>query len=163
MTITRRTLEAQVAPVEITGPDGETAVVTLEETSPGRFQTVFDAPETGLYRLSDGEQEAVIALGPSAPKEYEETIASGDKLSPLTGATRGGIAAISDGVPSIRLVSENRPAAGRGWIGLTPREAYVTTDVSNTPILPAWAFLLIAAFFAVAAWLYEGRRGGKAV
>lgn len=163
MTITRRTLEAQVAPVEITGPNGETVVVTLEETSPGRFQTTWDAPETGLYRLTDGELESVIALGPSAPREYEETIASGEKLEPVVDATRGGIMHLSDGVPSIRQVSANRPAAGRGWIGLTPREAYVTVDVSNTPILPSWAFLLIAVFFAVAAWLYEGRRGAKAI
>lgn len=163
MTITRRTLEAQVAPVEITGPNGETVVVTLEETSPGRFQTTWDAPETGLYRLTDGELESVIALGPSAPREYEETIASGEKLEPVVDATRGGIMHLSDGVPSIRQVSANRPAAGRGWIGLTPREAYVTVDVSNTPILPSWAFLLIAVFFAVAAWLYEGRRGAKAL
>ena len=59
-------------------------------------------------------------------------------------------------------VSEGRPAIGRGWIGVTPREAYLTTDVNVAPFLPAWAWLLLAAGLAVAAWLIEGRKGAKA-
>lgn len=161
MTITRRTLSAEVGPVEVTGPDG--AVVTLEvaESSPGRFTAEWTAPEIGLYRLVQGEEEAVIALGPSAPREFEETIASGAKLAPVIDPTRGGILRLEGGAPDIRAVREGRPAAGRGWIGITPRDAYLTTDVTITPILPAWTFLLIAALLAIGAWLVEGRRSRK--
>jgi hypothetical protein len=161
MTITRRTLAAEVAPVDVTGPDGETVTLDLTETSPGRFSTTWAAPEIGLYRLVQGEEEAVIALGPSAPREFEETIASGEKLAPVTDATQGGILRLEDGVPGIRAVREGRPAAGRGWIGITPREAYLTADVTITPLLPAWAFLLIASLLAVGAWLIEGRRSRR--
>jgi hypothetical protein len=162
MTITRRTLSAEVGPVEVTGPDGETVTLDLEEASPGRFTATWTAPEIGLYRLAQGEEEAVIALGPSAPREFEETIASGEKLDPVIEPTRGGILRLEDGAPDIRLVREGRPASGRGWIGITPREAYLTADVTITPLLPAWAFLLLASLLAVAAWLLEGRRSRKA-
>ncbi len=162
MTITRRTLSDEVGPVEITGPDGSTVTLELEEATPGRFTTEWSAPEIGLYRLAQGDQDAVIALGPSAPREFEETIASGDKLDPVIDPTRGGTLRLEDGAPDIRSVREGRPAAGRGWIGITPREAYLTSGVTISPLLPPWAFLLIAALLAVGAWLIEGRRSRKA-
>ena len=158
MTVIRRTLGETVNDVEITGPDGTVTALALTQETPGRFTGEFDGPEIGLYRLSDGEEETVIALGPSAPREFEQTIASGDVVEPVIDATRGGILPLYQGVPDIRTVREGRPAAGRGWIGITPREAYVTADVSVAPILPAWAFLLVASLLAVGAWLREGRR-----
>ncbi len=158
MTVTRRTLDEGARDLEIEAPDGTITVLTMEEVAPGRFETVYDGKEMGLYRLREGEREAVIALGPAAPREFEETIASGDALDPVVDPTQGGILALSDGAPDVRRVREGRPAAGRGWIGITPREAFVTADVRIAPFLPAWAFLLIASLFIVGAWLREGRR-----
>ncbi|MEM0947609.1 MAG: hypothetical protein AAGK37_09405 [Pseudomonadota bacterium] len=159
MTIVRRTLGEAAVDVDITGPDGEVVTVPLEEASPGRFTATYDGPEIGLYRLSDGDREAVIALGPAAPREFEQTIASADGLLPLARDTRGGALALSDGAPDVRRVRAGRPASGRGWIGITPRDAYLTADITVRPILPAWVFLLVAATLAVGAWLWEGRRG----
>ena len=158
MVVTRRTLGEEVAPVEITGPDGTVVLVPLEEVSPGRFVATFEGPSIGLYRLAEGDQEAVVALGPSAPREFEETIATGSVLETLVAGTRGGVRVLEDGVPDIRVVREGRVAAGRGWIGITPRGAYLTADVSVSPLLPAWALLLLATLLAVAGWLREGRR-----
>ncbi|KAA9010506.1 hypothetical protein [Histidinibacterium aquaticum] len=158
MRITRRTLDEETGDVTVTHPDGTKTVLTLDEVSPGRFETVWDAPEMGLYRLTDGEEESVIALGPAAPREFEETIASAEQLDPFIDGTRGGTLAMADGNFDLREVREGRPAAGRGWLGVTPRGAYVTADVTITPLLPAWAFLLIAASLVVGAWLREGRR-----
>jgi hypothetical protein len=158
MRIIRRTLDLETGDVTITHPDGSETVVTLEEISPGRFEALWDAPEIGLYRLADDDQSTVIALGPSAPREFEQTIASGAILAPLVESTRGGIIAVSDGDVNIRSVREGRPAAGRGWIGITPRGAFQTADISITPVLPAWAFLLLASLLMVGAWLREGRR-----
>jgi len=158
MTITRRSLSEEKRSVEIIRPDGEMVTLELKEDAPGRFSATYEGPEMGLYRLSDGELETVIALGPSAPREFEETIASGDKLAAVVGATRGGIVALHEGMPDIRTVREGRSAAGRGWIGITPRGAYLTADVTITPLAPAWVFLLLAALLSVGAWLREGRR-----
>jgi hypothetical protein len=158
MRIIRRTLEDTTGEVTIIHPDGTESVVTLEEVTPGRYELLWDAPEVGLYRLRDDETETVIALGPAAPREFEQTIASSDLVADLVASTNGGIVTMSDGLPSLRDVRAGRPAVGNGWIGVTPREAYRTADVSVTPLLPAWLALVLAGLLVVGAWLREGRR-----
>jgi hypothetical protein len=156
--IVRRSLSEGHDRVTITGPDGKLYHAPLKETEPGRFTASWVAPDMGLYRLEEGGKKAVVAVGPSAPKEFEETIATPAKLQPLLAVHRGGAHRIEDGIPDIRRVSAGRAASGRGWIGITPRHAYVTRDLRVSPLLPAWAFLLLAAVFALGAWLREGRR-----
>ena len=158
MRIIRRTLEESAGPVTVTTPSGEEIELPLTEVSPGRFEAIYEGPEIGLYRLTDGDQSAVIGLGPAAPKEFEQTIATGEVMQPAIDALRGGVLPLVDGLPAIREVSAGRPAAGRGWIGLTPREAFETRDLRQTPLLPAWLVLLLASGLIVGAWLREGRR-----
>ncbi|WP_176556099.1 hypothetical protein [Rubellimicrobium rubrum] len=158
MRIIRRTLGEEVPPLTITGPDGTETVVELQQISPGRFELQWEAPEIGLYKLTDGEESTVIALGPTAPREFEQTIATGELLTPVVEPTNGGVLRIEDGLPTLRDVREGRPASGRGWIGITPREAYLTADIRILPLLPAWAFLLLSALLILGAWVREGRR-----
>ncbi|HSG57172.1 MAG TPA: hypothetical protein VLA45_17110, partial [Paracoccaceae bacterium] len=141
MRIIRRTLEDSAGPVTITTPSGEEVEVPLTEISPGQFEAVYDGPDIGLYRLTDGDQSAVIGLGPAAPREFEQTIATGEVMQPVIDALRGGVLPLADGLPAIREVSAGRPAAGRGWIGLTPRDAFETRDLRQMPLLPAWLVL----------------------
>lgn len=157
MRIVRRSLSPEIGTVTVTRPDGSTETVLLDEVSPGRFETLYDGPEIGLYRLAEGDHEAVVGLGPAAPREFEETLASSDALEPLVSGTRGGVLRLEEGVPQIREVRPGRPAAGRGWIGITPREAFETLDVRQTPLLPAWLVLMLASALIVAGWLREGR------
>ena len=165
LTITRRTIaEDPPGDLTITGPDGIATVIPMPQTAPGRFVVDWKAPMMGLFKLAQGDLTRVVAVGPSAPKEFEETIATPDLLSPLVDATRGGILKLQDGIPDIRTVGEGRAASGRGWIGIVPRGAYVTQDIRVAALLPGWLYLVLAAGLALAAWLIEGRRvGGKAV
>jgi len=158
MRIIRRSLSDTVGPVMITTPSGEVIERELTEVQPGRFETLFDGPETGLYRLENGEQTAVIGLGPAAPVEFEQTIASAAPLQPVLDRVNGGAKALADGLPRIRDVRPGRPAAGRGWIGLTPRDAFETLSVTQAPLLPAWLVLALIAALTVGGWLREGRR-----
>jgi len=158
MRIIRRTLDNETGEITILHPDGTESIVTLDEVTPGRYELLWEAPEVGLYRLKDDDVETVIALGPAAPREFEQTIASGDLLADLVASTNGGVITMTDGLPSLRDVRAGRPAVGRGWIGLTPRDAYRTTDISVTPLLPAWLALLLAGVLVIGAWLREGRR-----
>ena len=158
MRIQRRTLEDSVPPVTVTGPDDSVAEVELTESAEGIYEGVFQGPEMGLYRLENGDQTAVIGLGPAAPREFVETIASDTVLEPLVSAMRGGAIRVEDGVPRLRNVRAGRPAAGRGWLGITPRGAYETRDIRQTSILPGWLVLLLSAALITAAWLREGRR-----
>src|SRR6056297_3427891 len=158
MRVIRRSLSDEVGPVTITTPSGEVVERELTEVQPGRFETLFDGPETGLYRLENGEQTAVIGLGPAAPVEFEQTIASAAPLQPVLDRVNGGAKALADGLPRIRDVRPGRPAAGRGWIGLTPRDAFETLSVTQAPLLPAWLVLALIAGLTLGGWLREGRR-----
>mgnify|MGYP001792668398 CR=1 FL=1 len=158
MRIIRRTLEESVGPVTIETPSGEQLETTLEEVSPGRYETLFDGPDIGLYRLQNDEHSAVIGLGPASPVEFKRTIADTDTLAPVIEATRGGILALENGTPRLRNVRGNAAAAGRGWIGITPRNAFETRSVTQLPLLPPWLVLLLTSALIVGGWLREGRQ-----
>jgi hypothetical protein len=158
ISVTRRTLSDGVGPLSVTAPDGTTFTMEFAQTEPGRFTVEIEGAAQGLYRLAEGDFETVIALGPAAPREFEETIASGARLAPLAEGLGGAVIRLEDGMPDLRRVAEGRNAAGRGWIGLTTREAYLTTDATVTPLIAAWLFLALAAMLTVAGWLREGRR-----
>ena len=156
--IIRRSLSDDVGTVTVTTPTGTTVDLPMTETEPGQFEALYEGVEIGLYRLANGDKEAVIGLGPAAPREFVETVATAAMLEPIIAPAHGGIATLSDGVPSLRQVRAGRPAAGRGWLGLTPRGAFETRGVSQTGLLPGWLVLLLAAGLMLAAWLREGRR-----
>ncbi len=158
--IVRRSL-AQSVPgdgvVDYEAPDGTTGTLELTQISPGRFEAVLPEGPFGLYRFFSGDLSVVGAMGPPSPREFAQTVATPDVLAPVVDATQGGFVRISDGMPRLRDVRPGRPAAGRGWVGLTPRGAQAVQTASLTPILPAWLWLLLSAAFAVLAWLREGR------
>ena len=156
--VTRRTLGDAVGPLSVTEPDGTVTQMALVQTAPGRFTAEITDAEQGLYRLAEGAFDSVIALGPAAPREFEDTIASGLRLEPLSEGLGGAVMRLEDGMPDLRRVAEGRNAAGRGWIGLTTRAAYLTTDVTLTPLIAPWLFMLLALATSLAAWLREGRR-----
>lgn len=156
--IIRRSLKSTIGDVLVTRPDGSKVEVELTQMAPGRFEAIFDGNDIGLYRLSEGDLEAVVGLGPSAPKEFEATISTAKILSPVVEKQNGGIVRIADGVPNIRTISLGRPAAGRDWLGITPRMSFETADIRRLPLLPAWLVLLFVSGLIVVAWLKEGRR-----
>ncbi len=158
--ITRRSIaEVPPGPLTLTAPDGSVQVLDLPATAPGSYKANVAAPLVGLYRLQQGDLSAVVAVGPPAPKEFEDIIASAAPLAPVLAASNGGVLRIEDGLPDVRQVRAGRPAFGRGWIGITSRNAYVTQDIRVASLLPGWAYLLLAAALALAAWLREGRFG----
>ncbi len=156
--VTRRSMGDSVGALRVTRPDGTATDMALAQTAPGRFTADIAGAEQGLYRLAEGAFETVIALGPAAPREFEQTIATEDVVAPLVAPLRGAVMRLEDGLPDVRRVAEGRAAAGRGWIGLTPRAAYLTTDVTVRPALAPWVWLMLAAALTLAGWLREGRR-----
>ncbi|MFN3955213.1 MAG: hypothetical protein ACK4LQ_12240 [Pararhodobacter sp.] len=156
--VTRQSLQPGPHRVTLRGPDGSELEVTLPQVAPGRFATTLEGLEQGLYRLSDGALDSVLVLGPGNPREYETTIATATDLGPLMAATQGGVAVLAQGQPDLRRVAAGRQAHGRGWLGVTPRDAYLTTDLRLAALLPPWAWLLLGAGLILAGWLREARR-----
>ncbi|MFT7027286.1 MAG: hypothetical protein ACI9ZH_000867 [Paracoccaceae bacterium] len=158
--VTRRSVTETPAGLVATSPSGASTRITYAETAPGRWTATVEAPEQGLWRLSDGSLSAVAAVGPPAPKEFENPISSPEPLAALVAATGGGAMRVGDDaedLPSLRRVRDGRIAAGNGWIGMARREAFAVRDVSLTPLAPGWLMLALAALLSVAAWRVEGR------
>ncbi len=155
--IERRTLAESVPPVTATSPSGEVSEVTLTEVSPGLWRGELPDAENGVWRLVNGDEQGVAVVGPSAPREFENPVSTGDILAPLASATRGGIRRLEGGLPEVRLVREGRVAEGRGWVGLADRDAYQLRDIRQVDLAPGWLSLVLAAGLAFAAWRIEGR------
>ncbi|WP_415182738.1 hypothetical protein [Phaeovulum sp.] len=163
LTLVRRTMAEAAGPVAVTGPDGQDYSVPLEETAPGRFTARWSAPQAGLYRLKQDDLERVVAMGPASPREFEATIADEAPLAAAIVAANGSAYRLWDGVPDVRAVRAGRASAGRGWIGITPRGASATTDITVAPLMPAWVWLVLSAALSIAAWVIEGRGRKRAV
>ena len=158
VTVTRRSINEEPQSVIVEYPDGGSKELDLTATMPGTWQSTFEGRENGLYRLSDGIMTSVVAIGPTAPREFEKTIADAAALTPLNKATNGGILRMETmSAPNIRLVREGRVASGRNWLGITMREAYVIKDLRQTPMLPSWVWMMLAGLLTLAAWIREGR------
>ena len=157
LTVERRSVTGEAENLLIIAPSGERTTATWAPAGPGRWLTTFEANEQGLHRLSDGELTAIAAIGPPAPVEFESAISTPDLLQPLIDATDGGALRLANGIPDIRRVRDGRTAAGRGWVGLSRREAYAVEDVRLTPLAPGWVMLLLSAGLMLAAWRVEGR------
>ena len=156
--VTRRSLtEGPLASLEVTTPSGKRLAIPFQPVAPGRYQAGIVSEELGLYRLGSEDLEIVAALGPAAPREFVQTIATDRVMAPILAKTNGGALALSEGLPKFRNVRNGRPAHGRGWIGLVSREAYAVQGVEIGQLLPAWVYLIFAALSLLTGWLREGR------
>jgi len=154
LTITRRTLsDAPLGDLTITAPDGKAVTLPMVQQGAGQFALTWAAPMMGLYRLKQGDLERVVAVGPAAPREFAEPLARGDGLT-----LSGGVARIEQGLPSLRAIRAGRTTFGRDWLGILPRGATQTIGLKVNPLLPAWAWAILAALAALGGWLMEGRR-----
>jgi len=170
LTIERRTLEKEIAPVTISPPGGERSEIKLEQERPGVWKSTIDVKLSGLYKAeseaASGLLTAVAHAGIEDPREMSEVVATEDKLKPLIEATGGGLfwtrtdraSAGSDvSLPRVAVMSGARVLAGSGWMGLRDREAFVTKGVKLTPMFTGlFALAALLALMAMA-WWREGR------
>ena len=155
--VERHMLSGEVGELSVTSPSGEEQVSGFTQVSEGRWQLGFRATESGVYRLTEGDAQTVVATGPATPIEFATPIATEALLAPLVSGSGGGVFALERGIPSLRVVREGRSTAGRGWAGMVSRGAYVVQDVRLSPLAKGWIYLLVAAFFSLLAWRVEGR------
>ncbi|MEQ8267311.1 MAG: hypothetical protein RH982_08945 [Parvibaculum sp.] len=160
LTVRRRTMESETPPARVTAPSGETRELTLEETAPGRFEAAMEAKELGLYRIAQGELNAVAAAGPLNPREFADVRATGAVLQSIADATGGGIwwaGADAADTPGIRSVRAGQDAAGATWMGLRRNEQYLVHAVHQVPLLTGPLALLLILGALALAWWREGR------
>jgi hypothetical protein len=157
LVIERRSVEPDERPIEVQTPDGETITVELSENRPGRYEATLPVEQAGLYRVSDGINVAMAAVGALNALEWADVRTSETVPAPLAEATGGSVNWLADGLPRIRRTAPDRGLSGRGWIGLVANGDFLVTGVRQIPALPAWLALLLALGLTVIAWRREGQ------
>ncbi|HEY4133741.1 MAG TPA: hypothetical protein VGO34_00870 [Alphaproteobacteria bacterium] len=161
--ITRHSLKPDDSPVTVRSPSGQERQVTLADQGDGRAIATYRAGEQGLHRVSDGKHTVYAVAGTLNPLEFADVRSTGDKLEPVIKAQGGSVnwlAPEKDSpvrLPDIRRVTTERTVAGRGWIGLRANHDYVVKGVTEIPLLPPLAALILAAGTLLLAWRREGR------
>ena len=156
--ITRRSLNAVVDPVEVVAPSGISQKILLEERAPGQFQGLYKNTQTGLFKMSDGALTRAFAIGSATPKEFENPLSTAGLMMPIIKESSGGVFWLQEGLPRVRAVNIGRAAAGRGWLGITPRQAYENVQLSQFSLVPGWLAAFLVSLIGVLAWLREGRK-----
>ncbi|WP_375567880.1 hypothetical protein ABWH92_09695 [Ahrensia marina] len=163
MIVERRTLGQTVDPLRITTPSGEEIPLELTDEGDGLFRGSLPADEIGLWRITDGTLTTLAHVGPPNPVELQEVVSTPERLMPLTEASNGSLARLTEtqgdemAVPRVRLVGETARTSGNGWIGVRRTDASVLVGARQQPLsLGLWALLPALALWG-AAWWREGR------
>ncbi|MEL3890712.1 hypothetical protein V6B08_10575 [Ferrovibrio sp. MS7] len=160
--IERRSLKPSEEPVTVLRPDGTEQQLKLDERGDGSAAGALGATLPGIWRIRDGQREALATVGAVNPREFADVRATPDKLRPIVTASNGGISWLREGLPDIRQLdkgrgSSTREAAGRGWLGLIRQEDYVITGLTLTPLAPALLMLALAVSGLMLMWRRESR------
>ena len=159
--IERQTMADSVAPVELTGPNGEKAQLILKQEKPGLWGGTYSTDVLGLWRASDGTRQALASIGPANPREFKELISTRDKLLGIAGQTGGTVqrlvTAAGLAVPTVRSIDAASSYGGEGWIGLKRSEASVVRGISVIPLFAGLIGLALLLGSVAMLWAREGR------
>jgi len=157
LNIERVSLDENPVTVTVTSPSGDARSVELKPTRDGKSAASVVAEEPGLYRIDDGTQTVLAAVGALNALELADLRTTPERLQPLADVTGGGVHWIADGMPGLRRTLPGRDSRGRNWIGLTRNGAQVVTGIAQVPLLPWWLVLPLGLGFLGIGWWREGR------
>ena len=157
LVIERRTMGDSVPPATVTMPSGETTTLDLTERAPGRFGASMVGNELGLYRVENGDQSVVTAIGEVNPTELRDVRGTEEKLRPLTEATGGGLFWLGDdlALPRVRETRPEARAAGQDWMGLVRNQRYAVMEVNQVPLMSGPIALILMLGALALAWRRE--------
>lgn len=157
LAVTRRSVEPDSSPVEITTPSGATSSVDLTVGIGGRSRALVPVKETGIYRIKDGKNTTLAAVGKLNPLEFSDMRTTGDHFAALSRATGGGVTWMQDGAPDLRRIRGGRVMAGSNWLGVLDNRNFSVKNVREAPLLPGLILLLLGLGALMMAWRSEGR------
>jgi len=142
LTITRQTLSPNnPGPAEVTAPDGTSSSSILQQTAPGRFTAAMPAPQSGVWKIQNGNFTAYAAANVENTLEYQNLAATAAILRPYASNV-------------IWLGSAATPPLSSL---LQPRHASEVTGSRNIPLLPPLPTMILALLLLAAAWWRESR------
>ncbi|MEM1410187.1 MAG: hypothetical protein AAGG79_05510, partial [Pseudomonadota bacterium] len=167
LTILRRSLSDDVAPVRIVPAIGDPLDVTLERQGEGFFSASVpdvagDSVRLQTYAGAGRSLTAAALRERGASREFAAVTATDALMREASQRTGGGVFWTGRNAAQdldLRTVRRDRARkAGKNWAGLTPRNAEVILSEARGDALPRWAYLLLASGLLLAAWLTESGR-----
>ncbi len=160
LTIRRQTLGGSPGSAEVRSPTGQTANVPLEPEEAGIYAATIDDPEFGLYRIANGDLDALVHVGPPNPREFADVVSTPEKLAPMLAASGGTamrLGADAADIPRILPVRPGAQAAGNGWIGFQNNQASILKGINRISLFSGLIGLALLLFAFAAMWTREGR------
>lgn len=162
--LTRHSMKTKVDPVVITRPDGSTETVDLKESSPGTWQAELPKQALGIHRIRSGKFNTLASIGFASAREMKDIVTSEKILKPLTKSARSGLvwtgmpkADEAIVVPKFSMLAQPTSFAGKGWMALRDRQAYIVKSVRLIPLLSGLIALGLFLLAFGTMWWREGR------
>lgn len=163
--IRRQTMADKPETATVHFPSGKEETLTLTKEQDGVFTASLQTDEVGLFKVTNGDKEALSHIGPINSPEYSELISTDEKLLPIVKSTGGGIARLhqkqGDNVklPTMEIVN------GKNSQTNAKQNRIVLNSASETRLVNTFSFSLFNGVFAVIAlllllssvWYREGR------
>jgi hypothetical protein len=165
LTIERQSLKGDAPEATIIGPTGAIVKTQLKSAEPGLSRAAVDVDQLGLYRVSDGEHQALVNVGPDNPLEFREVVSTPDKLVPLAEASGGTVRRIADGdrdgarMPRIIAMHESPSYGGADYLGVKRTGSSVIVGVASTPLAAGFLGLATILGAIILVWRREGSSG----
>ncbi|MEL7229463.1 MAG: hypothetical protein AAGK38_06085 [Pseudomonadota bacterium] len=161
ITFKRQTMGDEPGQLNLITPDGQNLSLDLVDQGDGTFEARHEADTLGLYRAANGDKTALVHVGPTNPREYNEIVSTFDKLAPALAATGGrGFRVEKDSPTALpRIVTTRGTGAtgGRDWIGIRTTQASVLKGISQIPLFAGFLGLGILLLAMAGMWAREGR------
>ncbi len=156
--IRRQTLENEIDPFTILGPNGDTTTIEGMRKSEGIFEAEFEAKDLGLYQINNGDLQALTHVGPANPREFANVISTPALLAPILEETGGSAVRVKDNIiPRIIIVGSNSATSGKGWIGLRNTNATLLRGINTISLFSGLLGLAALLLTMAAMWAREGR------
>ncbi|MBV2144039.1 hypothetical protein KUG47_11100 [Falsochrobactrum sp. TDYN1] len=163
LTIHRQTMGSNPGSASVTTPSGKELQIDLAQSKPGLFDGTLETDEIGIFRIKNGDFEALAHMGPVNAPEFIDSISTTHRLEPLANETGGSIyrvRASADSpvrIPAITTISANRAASGNDWIGLRETPDAQLKSVNRLPLFSGLLALATLLFIFGGMWYREGR------
>ncbi len=155
--VQRQSLSPSPKKVTITYPDESEEELSLKKRGKGVWGAEIKAVENGIYRAKDNDFQTLTTKGSLNPVELIDPRASEEPLRSTVEKSGGTIHWLTDGMPTVKRISPQASAGGRGWLGLTRNQAKAVIGIRQSPLLPPWLLFLFGASLWAAAWWRESR------
>ena len=165
LTIRRQTMADKPDIATVHFPSGKTKNVTLEKQQEGVFEATLDTDEIGLFKVTNGDKEALTHIGAVNSPEYSELISTEEKLLPVAGTSGGAVTRLHQKAGDKATLPAIDVVKGKSLAPAQRQNRILLNAASETRLVSTSAFSLFNGVLALVAsllllaslWYREGR------